>query len=171
MENDKNISIKNYILLAIILIITIILVTYFYMWYGTYKENKLTTPIMDKYMQVINYNELNNYLVENKNAVIYSSVLGNKEIRNFESKLEKLITDSSLKGIILYLNLTSEIKDRKINKELKEKYSLNDKDITDTPSFMIFKEGKLVSIYNVKDDNYNINELRKYLEESEVIDD
>ena len=70
MEKEKNIPFKNYILLAVILIISAILIIYFYMWYSAYENNKLTTPIMDKYMQVINYNELDNYLIENKNCII-----------------------------------------------------------------------------------------------------
>ena len=171
MEKERNIPLKNYILLAVVLIITIILVIYFYMWYETYEETKLTTPIMDEYMQVVNYNELNNYLVENKNSVIYSSVLSNKEIRNFEMKFKKLIIDNSLKGDILYLNLTSEIKDKKISKELGEKYKINDKNITNTPSLMIFREGKLVSIYNIKDNNYNLNKIETYLKQQGVIND
>lgn len=171
MEKERNIPLKNYILLAVVLIVTIILVIYFYIWYENYKETKLTTPIMDKYMQIINYNELNDYLVENKNSVIYSSVLGDKETRNFEIKLKKLITDNSLRGSILYLNLTSETKDKKISKELKEKYKINDKNITNTPSIMIFKEGKLISIYNIRDNNYNLNKVEEYLKEQGVIND
>lgn len=171
MEKERRIPMKNYILLAVVLIITIIFVIYLYMWYGTYEETRLTSPIMGKYMQVINYNELNDYLVENKDTVIYSSVLGDKEIRNFEVKLKKLITDNSLKGSILYLNLTEEIKDKEINKELKEKYKINGKNITNSPSIMIFREGNLTSIYNIKEDNYNIKKIKEYLEYQGVIDD
>ena len=69
---ERKISLKNYILLAVTLIITIVLVIYFYMWKKTYEENKINSVVMDKYIQEINYNELNDYLIENKNTVIYS---------------------------------------------------------------------------------------------------
>ena len=90
MKKEKNIPLKNYIILAVVLILSIILVIYFYMWYNAYEESKLNTMIMDKYLQVINYNELNNYLVENKDAVIYSSVLEDQKIRHFEKKFKNI---------------------------------------------------------------------------------
>jgi len=162
---------KNYILLALILIITIILVVYFYMWYGANEKNKLAIPIMNEHMQIIKYNELNNYLIENKNPIIYSSILGDRKIRNFEIKFKKLIIDNSLNGKILYLNLTSEVIDKQISKEIKEKYKIDNRNIAELPSLTIFKDGKPISIYNIKEDNYNIKKVEKYLEEQGVIND
>ena len=171
MKKEKNIPLKNYIILAVVLILSIILVIYFYMWYNAYEESKLNTMIMDKYLQVINYNELNNYLVENKDAVIYSSVLEDQKIRNFEKKFKNIIIKNSLNNDILYLDLTEELKDKNITKDIKETYNINNQDIANTPSIMIFKDGKLYSIYNIKDNNYNINNLVDYLEEEDIIND
>lgn len=171
MKKEKNIPLKNYIILAVVLILSIILVIYFYMWYNAYEESKLNTMIMDKYLQVINYNELNNYLVENKDAVIYSSVLEDQKIRDFEKKFKNIIIKNSLNNDILYLDLTEELKDKNITKDIKETYNINNQDIANTPSIMIFKDGKLYSIYNIKDNNYNINNLVDYLEEEDIIND
>lgn len=171
MEKERIIPLKNYILLAVVLLVTIILVIYFYMWYGKYEESILTTPIMDKYMQVINYNELDEYLVENKNPVIYSSVLKDEEIRTFEIKFKKFISDNSLKNNILYLDLTSVINDNKIIKSLKEKYKLEDKDITNLPLIMTFRDGKIISIYDIKENNYDLENLKNYLRKEGVLND
>ncbi len=171
MKKEKNIPLKNYIILAVVLILSIILVIYFYMWYNAYEESKLNTMIMDKYLQVINYNELNNYLVENKDAVIYSSVLEDQKIRDFEKKFKNIIIKNSLNNDILYLDLTEELKDKNITKDIKETYNINNQDIANTPSIMIFKDGNLYSIYNIKDNNYNINNLVDYLEEEDIIND
>lgn len=171
MKKEKNIPLKNYIILAVVLIVSIILVIYFYMWYNAYEESKLNTMIMDKYLQVINYNELNNYLVENKDAVIYSSVLEDQKIRHFEKKFKNIIIKNSLNNDILYLDLTEELKDKNITKDIKETYNINNQDIANTPSIMIFKDGNLYSIYNIKDNNYNINNLVDYLEEEDIIND
>lgn len=171
MKKEKNIPLKNYIILAVVLILSIILVIYFYMWYNAYEESKLNTMIMDKYLQVINYNELNNYLVENKDAVIYTSVLEDQKIRDFEKKFKNIIIKNSLNNDILYLDLTEELKDKNITKDIKETYNINNQDIANTPSIMIFKDGNLYSIYNIKDNNYNINNLVDYLEEEDIIND
>ena len=57
---------------------------------------------LDKYMSVINYNELDNYIVENPDTIIYVSVLEDEKIRGFEKKLKikyknKLVFDKLLR--------------------------------------------------------------------------
>ena len=64
------------------------------MWVDVYKESKINIPILDKYMTVINYNELDNYIVENPDTIIYVSVLEDEKIideNNLENKLEELL--------------------------------------------------------------------------------
>lgn len=167
---ERKIPLKNYILLAVTLIITIILVIYFYMWKQTYDSTKINTMLMDKYIQKINYNELNDYLVENKNTVIYSSVLGNTKTKNFEEKLTKVIEENSLSNGLLYLDLTEELKNKQIKKEILEKYPELNNNIK-APLIIVFNNEKITSIYNIKDNNYNIDKLIEYLEKEEIIND
>ena len=56
MEKNRNIPFKNYILLAVTLILTVIVVVYLFVWHSNNEENNLKIPIMDKYLRVINYN-------------------------------------------------------------------------------------------------------------------
>lgn len=163
---EKDISFKNYFLLAIILIISIVLVIYFYMWYGAYEENKLNTPIMDKYLNVINYNELNDYLVENKDAIIYISVLEDEDIRVFEKQFKNVINYSSLNNVILYLDLTSEFKDTNLFNNIKSKYGLRN-----VPCIIIFRNGNVYDVYDIKINNYDIDHLSSYLATEGVISD
>ena len=76
-EKTREIPLKNYVYLFLILLGSILFLTYAYTWYETYTENKLNISIMNNYLTVINYNELDNYITENKDAVIYVSLLGN----------------------------------------------------------------------------------------------
>ena len=154
---EKKIPLKNYIILAVTLIITVILVIYFYLWQKAYEESKKNTIIMDEYIQKINYNELSNYLIENKSTVIYSSVV-------------KVIQDNSLKNSILYLDLTEVVKNKTIKKELLEKYPELNNNIKD-PLIIIFNNDKVIRIYNIKDNNYNIDSLIEFLEKEEIIYD
>lgn len=158
---EKNIPFKNYLILAGILILSIILVIYFYMWYGTYAENKLNTAIMDKYLSIINYNELDDYLTENKDAIIYLSVLNDEEIRVFEKKFISVINFYSLNSSILYLNLSSEnISD------IKMRYG-----VRNLPCIIISRNGNIYDIYDIKENDYNIDKLTSYLKEEGIIDD
>ena len=138
MKKEKEIPLKNYILLSIVLILTIVVVIYFFLWKNTYEKSKLQTPILDDYLLVINYNELNNYLVENKDAIIYVS------------------------------DLTEELKENNIVKEINKKYG---KEMTEVPTIVIIKDGKISSSYNIKENKYNIKLLEKYLEKEDVIND
>lgn len=168
MKKEKEIPLKNYILLSIVLILTIVVVIYFFLWKNTYEKSKLQTPILDEYLLVINYNELNNYLVENKDAIIYVSKLNNENIRLFENKFKNIINKNNLNNKILYLDLTEELKENNIVKEKNKKYG---KEMTEIPSIIIIKDGKISSFYNIKENGYNVKSLEKYLEKEDVIND
>ena len=168
MKKEKEIPLKNYILLSIVLILTIVVVIYFFLWKNTYEKSKLQTPILDDYLLVINYNELNNYLVENKDAIIYVSKLNDESIRLFENKFKNIINKNNLNNKILYLDLTEELKENNIVKEINKKYG---KEMTGVPTIVIIKDGKISSSYNIKENKYNIKLLEKYLEKEDVIND
>ncbi len=167
MKKEREIAFKNYIILALVLIITIIGVIYIFMWYSSKEKSKLELPILDDYIMPINYNELNDYIVENKDAVIYTSVLNDVNIRLFENKFKNVIIKNNLNSSILYLDLTNEIKDNNVLLKMEKKYGTK----IDIPSVMVFRDGVLTDVYNIKEDNYNIKKLEKYLEKEVVIND
>lgn len=167
MKKERKIAFKNYIILALVLIITIIGVIYIFMWYSSKEKSKLELPILDDYIMPINYNELNDYIVENKDAVIYTSVLNDVNIRLFENKFKNVIVKNNLNSSILYLDLTNEIKDNNVLLKMEKKYGTK----IEVPSLMVFKDGILIDVYNIKEDNYNVKKLEKYLEKEDVIND
>lgn len=167
MKKEREIAFKNYIILALVLIITIIGVIYIFMWYSSKEKSKLELPILDDYIMPINYNELNDYIIENKDAVIYTSVLNDVNIRLFENKFKNVIIKNNLNSSILYLDLTNEIKDNNVLLKMEKKYGTK----VDIPSVMVFRDGVLTDVYNIKEDNYNIKKLEKYLEKEVVIND
>lgn len=162
MKKEKEIPFKNYIILAVILIFTILLVVYLFNWQSIYQKNKLQEPILDKYLMVINYNELDDYLVENKEAIVYVSVLNDEKIRMFENKFKNLIIKNDLNNKVLYLNLTNE------SVEINKKYLSN---LSEVPTLIIFDEGKVVESYSIKDNNYDIKVFEKFLKKEEIIND
>lgn len=162
----KNKLSKNYIILGLVLIVTIIIVSYFLKWYSTYQDSKLNTMILDEYLQVIRYNELQDYLVENKDTIIYISKLNNQEIRTFEKKFKNVIIKYNLNNSILYLNIT----DENTNNFKIENITKNNS-IKELPLLIIYRDGKIYNIYNIKENNYNINLLINYLKDEGIVDD
>ena len=165
MKKDelRIIPLRNYIILGIVLLISILVIYYFYMWVNVYNETKLNSPILNEYMDGINYNELDDYLVENPNTIIYVSVLGDREIRSFEAKLKRAIKNNQIDSDILYMDITNELKNESIKMELNKKYSLNSLSIIKVPSVMVFDNGNLKYIYSVSESGYDIGKLKLFI--------
>lgn len=162
-EPFRKIPIKNYIILGVVLFITMLILYYFYCWVDVYKESKINIPIMDKYMSVINYNELDNYIVENPDTIIYVSVLEDEKIRGFEKEFKNKYKNKEIENELLYMNITDDIKNKDTSNEMVSKYSINSLDMTDVPSLLVFNNGELSSIYSVRDNDYDIDRFVLYI--------
>ena len=167
-NNGREIPLKNYIILGLVVLLTLGLVYYFYLWYITYEESKLNETIMDRYLEVINYNELNDYIVENRNAMIYTSVLEDNNIRKFEIKFKNIVVKNALKDKILYMDMTDIFKDKIKYTELRNSYQINNYNITNVPCILLFKDAKLVDIYSIKDNDYNTDNVLNYIIDNEM---
>lgn len=155
---------KNYLILGVLIIVTLFLLYYFYLWVDAYNETKLNRPILDKYMEVINYNELDNYLVENPDTIIYVSVLEDKSIREFEKKVKGLYKKHEIDRDILYMDITNFVNNNSVKNEMINKYSVGSTDMTKVPNVMVFEDGYIREIYSIHDDNYNIDNFKIFLE-------
>ena len=153
-EKERKIPPKNYLYLFLIIIITLLVVLYLLKWYRTYNESKLYTGILNEYIQVINYNELNDYIIENKDAVIYVSILGNEEIRSFEKKFKNTILDNNLRENLLYLDITDEDQNK-----VKEKLQIDN----NLPYLVVYTNGKITDTYSISEHKYNTKKRVKYL--------
>lgn len=164
-NNKREVPVKNYIKLGIILLISILALFYLYLWYRTYEENRLNTPIMDNYLSIINYNELNDYLTENKNATIYLSKLNDNDIRSFEKEFKLIIQDNALKNKILYLDLTNEL-DQNNEITITNNYTINENNL---PMIVIIENSQVKKTYNIKENNYDENKLETFLDQNNLL--
>ena len=165
MRDMRKIPVKNYIILGVLLVSTFLLLYYLYSWLVVYNESKLNQPILDKYMNVINYNELDDYLVENPNSIIYVSVLNNQEIRDFEIEFKNILKSNKVKYDMLYMDLTDELNNGELSAYVKEKYVFNSLNLSDVPLVLIFQNGQLKYIYALKDNGYDVNRLVTFINE------
>ena len=157
---DRVIPKKNYIILGVIIVVTFVLIYCLYMWYDAYLESKLNKPILNKYMEVINYNELDDYLVESSKAIIYISKLEDSNIREFEKKFKNLFKNDLIDRKILYLDITRE---ENVLNEITNKYSdgvVNDKSI---PIILVVENGNIKSYFEIKENNYDIDLVKEFI--------
>ena len=148
---------KNYFILFIVIVLSLLIAFYFRKWYKAYEDSYLSKSIVGNYLFQINYKELDNYLVENQSAIIYVSKVGNEKIRNFEKKFINAINQNDLKNKILYLDLSN------YKGDTNDKYTINDMNITSVPNISVFKNGKLDDIYVIDVDGYNMEKIISYI--------
>lgn len=153
----REITKKNYFILFIVIVFSLLIAFYFRNWYKAYEDSYLSKSIVGNYLFEINYKELDNYLVENQSAIIYVSKVGNEKIRNFEKKFINAINQNDLKNKILYLDLSN------YKGDTNNKYTINDINITSVPNISVFKNGKLDDIYVIDVDGYNMEKIISYL--------
>lgn len=155
INKKKDIPKKNYFILGIILIISCILVYYINAWYSLYQYEKRGNSPITTYMEIINYNEVENYIEENSDAIIYISKSNNLKIRKFEEDNEKLFKKLELNYNILYMDA------KDVNKNLKIKYNVNE-----YPTILFFKNKRLVNKYVLELDNINYNDIKNIIDYS-----
>ncbi len=153
-EKERVIPPKNYIYLAILILGSILVLLYSYFWYNTYRNNRLNISIMKDYLTVINYNELSNYITENKDAIIYVSILGDEKINRFENSFKNTIARNNLKNAMLYLDVTNEDL-YSVRKELKI--------TTSFPCIVVYTNGTITDTYSIEKNKYNNKKIVKYL--------
>lgn len=160
-EKTRAVPPKNYLYLFIILLGSILLLFYIYTWYETYNENKLNISIMNNYLTVINYNELENYIVENKDAVLYVSILGDEKINKFEKNFKNAVVDNNLKENILYLDLTNEDRSATSQKlKIEEQF----------PYLVVYTNGEITDTYSIPKNKYSTKKVISYLNRIGVIE-
>lgn len=161
LKNNKKIPIKNYVYLVLILIISIFLVYYMYLWFIEYKKDQNGGSTINEIMQIINYNELDSYLVENKDAIIYATVPNTKNIKKVEKKLEKIIEQNNIINQILYLDVTN-------NKKKNNTYQILNT-YEQIPILLVYKNNNLIDKYQINIDNYDTKEIKEFLTKNGVI--
>lgn len=168
-EELRKIPRKNYVILGVVILVSLLIVYYLYMWFTAYKSTKVGEVILDKYMTVINYNELDDYLVENPDAIIYVGILNDEDITKFEKKFKNSIKNNKINKEVLYLNITDELNSGKKISEMKDKYTVNYANITDVPNIMVFEDGKIKTIYSIRDNGYDVQKVEKFINDIKLV--
>ena len=156
----KEISLKNYIYLFLIIVITIGIVYYLYLWFTEYEKEVKNASVLSNYLQVINYNEVDNYIIENDKVYLYVTDT-NLNLNDFEYELKKFIVNNNLRKDILYLDMADSYKDGK--------YEIVNNEFNSIPMFIVFDDSQIVSSYDIKNNGYDIKKISNYLKSLGVI--
>lgn len=157
MENKKEkmvIPVKNYIILLIIFIITIIATIYINAWIKTYKANSDFSPLTNL-VQEITLSDLEATMPETNIAILY--IADNSDF-NLDNDILKMVNDEAINDYFYYLNVEKISNNQSV--EILKNYFNNLKDeINKIPMFIYIKDGKATKVFDSNERQLTINDL------------
>ena len=92
----KKSIVKNYIILIVLFILSFAFTLYLCKWYNVYKEYKNEIPVIRGVLSEISYDELDHYIIDNSNIMLYICTSNSDNCRGFEKKLKKYVNRKEL---------------------------------------------------------------------------
>lgn len=165
MENKKDKLLRNYFILFVIFLATILLVWYLCKWYSVYTDYEKETPII---RGTLNYEitsmDFEHYITDNPSSVIYMCTAKDDNCRTFEKDFKKFIKKNELEDEIIYLNLSDANIDEFVesfNKTYKYKIKLT----KNYPLLVEFTDGKVTGLIQGKEDKpLTIKSVKDFIE-------
>ena len=163
---ERKIPKKNYIIYAIIVVVTLALVLYMNEWYKAYKQKQLDESYIAKHINEVNYEEFKYISRENPNLIIYIGKTNCKECIKLEKNLYKIIDKNELKDEMIFLNVTALDNINRLSDYSREELNLN----YNVPSIAILKDSKITDVLNSNENKEITDDLIvQLLEEYEYI--
>ncbi len=161
----KEIPYKNYIILVLVFLMTILVTFYVRDWYNTTKVYYAQNSVMTKVVKEIKSEEISNYILENQRFILYVSSGQNSQIKDFEDEFKNLIQNLDINDDVLYMNLDG-VNTGSFYDLLKNNYSSNAKlknqIVSSDSSLYLFTDGKIVNVLNNVSD-YSIKRLENII--------
>lgn len=169
--NKRNIPVKNYFILCLIVLITVLIVIYSCAWYKQYKDSKEVTPIITSSIREVKEDNLDIVIKERDVAIMYMCTTSETVCRSFEKKFSKYIQDNNLGDDIMYLNLGYDTDENNLLEKVYENYKSDTlvKKVHDYPTLVIFKDGKIVDVLSSSAKNQiTMNKVSEFLDGYEL---
>lgn len=142
---DKKIPFANYVKVFLICCITVILVVVVFNNYKNREAYELNTNDVMSTLYEVKAEELSNYLLENREIILYISSSAVTENQTFEKKLIKYIIDNDFDKDVIYLN-TKDFSDySSISNNFTEELKKQDIDYT-SPNLLLVENGVVTDV-------------------------
>lgn len=167
----RKVPFKNYVILAVIILLTVTFVFYLRSWFNTSKEYYAQNSVMTQVVREIKSEEIANYTLENQKFILYVSSGQNSVVKNFEDDLRDLIKKMELGEEVLYMNLDGIDTDAFYN-SLKDRFAANTKiknqiSVDTSANMYLFTDGKVTAVLN-NVNNYSMKRLETIIDSWET---
>ena len=163
----KKKKIRNYIICVVLFITYFGLVLYLRELYRFNEAEQKKIPVIQGYISEIYSDDLEHYILENPNGVVYMCIANDENCRVFEREFKKLLKKDEYSDNLAYLNLIDVDQD-KFLEEFNSKYIYKVKLSKEYPAFVLFEDGKVKAILQEKDKKLDIVKVKHFLELSEI---
>lgn len=167
MKEEKRITIKSYLILAVIFLFTIGITLYFCKCYYVYRDSIKEIPVIRGVLSEIISDELEHYVKENQNCTVYMCTASDEKCRSFEESFIKLIKKKNLQEKIVYLNL-SNIDQEKFIKSFNNKYKYKVELTTNYPAIVTFEDATVSSILQETDGELTVVRAKQFIELNKI---
>lgn len=167
----REVPVKNYVILAIVVLLTVVLAFYMRDWYNTSKEYYAQNSVMTKVVREIKSEEIANFTLENQKFILYVSSGHNTELKDFEDDLKDLIQKMDLSEDILYMNLDG-VDTNTFYNSLENQFAANARvksqiSENSVASMYVFTDGKITTLLN-NVNNYSMKRLESIIDRWEI---
>lgn len=162
---------KNYIIFALVIIVSLGIVAYCVRWYQM-SQSVENSNVMDGVVSELKSDELSSYLLDNPNVIVYLAPSDSTENKSLEDELHDLIIRKELTNEFVYLD-SSMITDSSIYDDYEDKY-LSDTlknqsiDLSVTPNLWYFRDGKIMDVMNTVSRVSSIQDVEHFLDKNGV---
>lgn len=145
---------KNYVIITL-MAVGVVVVCFILMNMYNSNNNEVYNSAVREVVSEIKYDDLESYLQENLDVVLYINDSNKKANQKLEREIRDLITDNNIQQYVVYIEK---------NNELVREYSLD----SYTPIFIAYQDGKITEV--LSDNNYSIEEIESFFVRNGVIE-
>ena len=163
---------NNYIKLGAIIIATIAITFYWASWYNTTKEYRKNNSVIPTVIGEITMEELDNYLLENPDIMIYIGSSKDDSIKDFEDDLKKIVVKENLKNDFIYMD-TNKINSQEFYQSFAKKYYSKDlkskKESLDIiPNIILIEDGKAKDVMYLYEKDIDKEDVKNFIKKHGV---
>lgn len=168
VNEERIIKPKNYIIVFSLFVLTVFLVLLLRHWYNAYKDYQLTIPILKDKITEVTVEELDTFLAENLEPIVYIEVSEEENSREIAQNLIEVIKKRNLTERAVYVNLSSIDDKESFFADFTAKYMEKEK-LTHYPAVVVFSEGKVLAFRSRTDKQpLNIGDVEQMFDEYEL---
>ena len=146
----KNLK-KNYVILFILFIATLLITLYINSIIRDYKYIKVNVSPLEGTISQINLNELDIALSELNNGIIYVGNIHNKENKRLEKDILRKIKNEDLENYVYYCDASNDLDNNKYINVLINKFPNIRNNLKVSPAFIYFKNGEAIEVIDSYD--------------------